>query len=61
MSYVEQKWEMWRITEWKDGCVFKTRLVCEFWMPFEAEPKPIPGMEDRVRFQVCSDTRLVKS
>lgn len=60
MTYMEQKWEMWRITERKDGAVFQTVKVCEFWMPFEGSPAVIRGMEDKVRFQVTNDTRMVK-
>jgi hypothetical protein len=30
---IEMLWEVWRITEWKDGCVFKTEYVESRWLP----------------------------
>lgn len=27
--------EVWEVTEWKNGCIFKTRYVEDVWVPFD--------------------------
>lgn len=33
----ELEYEIWKITEWKDGCVNKTEKVGVIWLPMEMD------------------------
>jgi hypothetical protein len=40
---VEVLVEVWEITEYKDGCIYKTKYVCDEWVPMENRDKAPKG------------------
>jgi hypothetical protein len=38
---IEMQWEVCRVTEWKDGCVFKTEHVEYRWLPVGSPLKDV--------------------
>jgi hypothetical protein len=44
--------ELWRITEWRDGCVFRTEFVRRVWVPFGT---PATWLDEHLLVAVSSD------